>query len=173
MTSLRTWWHRLVREFPTHPVSKGISQWLNAVHSPDDLGMVCGQLNETEGDWVVESLGALWYPLSLDWRDLCVPSLLFSAWSWPRSSSLDTLLSRRGFRWQPVTAEYDLNADGILDPIGTVTGPCVTCTTGTRTLWAFLSADQQYLPLLATSGQPPGGPMAPLGLAAGEIPQPM
>jgi len=152
--TLRMWWRQLATTFPTHSVSGDVSQWLTDVRAPDDLGRLCGRLNEKGSNWLAEESERLWYPLELDWRDLCVPSLLFSAWEWPQNPPLDALLSRRGFRWQPVTTEYDVNADRIPDPIGTVVGPCILCEGTPGTLWAFLSADRGYRPLLITGGQP-------------------
>ena len=82
------------------------------------------------------------YPTNeFDWLPLCHPRLRLPLHSWTQAAPLADQFAVLGMPWQPISAAYDLNGDGISDPLGVVDW------LGIYTPWAFLSTADGYQPL--------------------------
>ena len=76
-----------------------------------------------------------------DWLPLCHPRLRLPLHQWTKIAPLADQFAALGLPWQPLSNDYDLNDDGINDPLGVVDW------LGIYTPWAFLSTGDRYQPL--------------------------
>jgi len=74
----------------------------------------------------------------------CKPSLRIMAFNWTSQEPIQTQAQRLGLTWQLLSSEYDMNADSVPDPIGTLD----------NAPWVFLSDGISYHPLYAMQTLP-------------------
>ncbi len=91
-----------------------------------------------------------------DWLPLCHPRLRLPLHSWTQAAPLADQVAALGMPWQPLSDEYDLNGDGVSDPLGVVDW------LGIYTPWAFLSTADGYQPLYVMQPWEIGTPLATL-----------
>jgi hypothetical protein len=159
-TAAQQVWERLVTVFPDHPVSRDVAQVRTLVQRPEDVWGVCSWLDQKKDRyWSPPELAAKGtglggiptsYGAPLSWYDLCNPHLLLPLETWTRQESLEVQMARLGLSWQLLSVDYDLNGDGLPDPIG------VLNVRGARSPWAFLSDGDFYRPFFVAQPFPLG-----------------
>jgi len=159
VTTAQQVWGRLVATFPDHPVSRDVAQVRTIVQRPEDVWRVCSWLyqNHKTQIWPPPEMTSgkagnipTSYGAPLSWRDVCHPLLLMPLWTWTRQEPLEAQAARFDLSWQLLSADYDLNGDGLPDPIG------VLNIRGARSPWAFLSDGDFYRPLFVAQPFPLG-----------------
>jgi hypothetical protein len=95
-------------------------------------------------------------PDEFDWLPLCHPRVRLPLHSWTQAVPLAAQFAELGMPWQPLSEAYDLNGDGVSDPLGVVDW------LGIYTPWAFLSSGDGYQPLYAMQPWNVGTPLATL-----------
>ncbi len=147
-------WDELAQQFPDHPTTRhvefvrGTATKANLIQARDDVWAFCRELqqhhiawSEWQDRWRIgsnrsETRVAQWY-------SDCDPTMLLPAWNFTQSEPLATQLIRLGLQFQVLSAAYDLNGDGITDPLG------ILYFADTRSPWVFLSKGDAYRPLFA------------------------
>ncbi len=76
-----------------------------------------------------------------DWLPLCHPRLLLPLQAWTQAVPLANQFAALGLPWQVFSEAYDLNGDGLNDPLGVVDW------LGIYTPWVMLSNEAGYQPL--------------------------
>lgn len=147
----RELWDQLVEQFPDHPLSQDVAQLRQVIKTRDDIWLGCAWLDENGQDWAAhEHLSGLpnGYRFYLDWSDLCASGFLLPLWHWSTQESLVAQMARFQISWNKLSTEYDLNNDGIPEPIGLLS------VGNGRSPWVFLSQGDSYWPLLVTQPFP-------------------
>jgi hypothetical protein len=146
-------WDQLIAAYPDHPVAVDVAGLRPLLGGPEDVWPMCAWLraNRTKG-WT--GLPDGWAPpeaepwlldnahlIAFQWSDQCDPLLLVPWATWTRTTPLAEQAQARGQGWQLLSDDYDLNGDGLSDPLARLEF------TGQPTLWAFLSDVAGYTPL--------------------------
>ena len=143
-------WDRLLAAFPDHPLSLDVVALRTQLHTRADWPALCAQFGVISRPTPAQTTG-MPHPIgnaALMYEDVCSPLLLFDLWTWPRGQSLAYQLAHFGRTWQLLTDQYDLNGDGVADPLGLVGSAGQP--------WAFISAGAVYRPLPVWSAWPLG-----------------
>jgi hypothetical protein len=146
-------WQSLVQNFPEHPLTLDVLEMQPMLQTRDDIWRACAWLRQNKREW----------PLSEDkqhifqreayynsWEDLCDPMFLLNQWEWTQTTPITTQLAARALNWHVLSEIFDLNDDGIPDPIGEIE------LGDSRQVWIFLTqSDGTYKPLYAEQPYPP------------------
>lgn len=120
-----------VQKFKLSEFNGSISQWCRLLNTERPLIM-----EEYRRDWLDRfSLN------EFDWLALCHPRVLVPLYSWTQAAPLEQQFAALGLPWQQCSTAYDLNGDGVNDPLGVVDW------LGMYTPWAMLSTEAGYQPL--------------------------
>lgn len=155
-TEARAAWAQLVQEYPDMAISQDVSRLSALIDQPVSAAAPAWQVC----DWYLRERPDWWLPQTdpalihysagdkypFDVYTWCDPWLLVTLQPWERAQPLEEQAARLGLDWQLLSDAYDLNGDGMDDPIGVIEGEA----------WAFLSAGEHYQPLYAESELPLG-----------------
>ncbi|WP_124033508.1 tetratricopeptide repeat protein [Herpetosiphon llansteffanensis] len=136
-------WKHIVERFPRSLVAAAVQKF-NLSSFDGSLAQWC-QLLDTERPLIMEDYRRSWldgFALNeFDWLPLCHPRLLLPLHEWTQTTPLDQQFASLGLPWQELSSAYDLNGDGLNDPLGIVDW------LGMYTPWAMLSTAAGYQPL--------------------------
>lgn len=120
-----------VQKFSLSEFNGSITQWCSLLDTERPLIM-----EEYRRDWLDRfSLN------EFDWLALCHPRMLVPLYEWTQATPLEQQFASLGLPWQQLSRAYDLNGDGVNDPLGVVDW------LGIYTPWAMLSTEVGYQPL--------------------------
>lgn len=120
-----------VQKFKLSEFNGSITQWCSLLDTERPLIM-----EEYRRDWLDRfSLN------EFDWLALCHPRMLVPLYEWTQATPLEKQFAALGLPWQELSTAYDLNGDGVNDPLGVVDW------LGIYTPWAMLSTEVGYQPL--------------------------
>ncbi len=147
-------WQSLAQDFPEHPVTLDVLDIQPFLQTRDGIWQGCAWLRKNKRDWPLSEerryifAQEAYYP---SWADLCDPMLLFSQWSWTQTRPIAEQLTDRALAWQSLSNAFDLNKDGIADPIGQI-----QISDRRNQVWVFLTQpDGTYEPFYAKQPYPP------------------
>ncbi|MBI4671475.1 MAG: hypothetical protein HY741_07395 [Chloroflexi bacterium] len=144
-------WDELRARFPDAVVSRAVEKQRALVHAPQDVWKFCNALRAERANWKPETFS--WFFANetgkrvLDWRGECETRLLLPLQRLTRDA-LDTQLKTLGLQWQVLSDEFDLNRDGVRDPIRIIE------TEESQEAWTFLSDGAAFRPLYAAQPYP-------------------
>lgn len=150
VTNAQRAWQELITTYPDLPISQDMSRARALAQSRQDLFLVCQWLAENAQDWTPKQDFRFTNPgYLLYFRQglVCDSNQILPVLPWSRATSLESQMRTRGLDWQTVSTQYDLNGDGINDPIGLLEN---------RVPWVMLTYGDQYNPFLVINAAPAG-----------------
>ncbi|HBW51891.1 MAG TPA: hypothetical protein DEF47_18545, partial [Herpetosiphon sp.] len=136
-------WAQVIQRFP-HSLAAAAVQKFSLSSFNGSITQWCSLL-DTERPLIMEEYRRAWldgFSLNeFDWLPLCHPRVLVPLYEWTQATPLEQQFASLGLPWQQLSTAYDLNGDGVNDPLGVVDW------LGIYTPWAMLSTEVGYQPL--------------------------
>jgi hypothetical protein len=147
-------WQALAQNNPDHPVTLDVQDMQPLLHSRDDIWQACAWLRQNQRAWPLpeDEQQILKREAFYDqWQDLCAPMFLLNQWEWSQAKPIAAQLAARTLTWQSLSDIFDLNKDGLPDPIGQIQAG-----NWRKQVWVFLTRpDGSYQPFYAEQPYPP------------------
>ncbi len=114
-------WQELITHYPDLTISHDVSKFRTLAQTGDDAWRICKWLDQNAQNWTPAqdlSIYGRTYPLYFGWGKMCDATQFLRATQWTSTQTIETQMQVRGMNWQTVSNEYDLNGDGVKDPLG-------------------------------------------------------
>ena len=116
-------WQALEQHFPDHPLTLDVLDMQPFLRARDDIWPACAWLGQHKREWPLSADKKLLFQVEAyytHWEDLCDPIFLLDQWEWTQTTPLAGQLAARALNWRVLSERFDLNGDGLLDPIGQI-----------------------------------------------------